>query len=607
MLLTSVLFAQESLSDPLSVIEEIYETPEFLPLIDLDRAKITLQDLALSLQQMQVDYDQVDEKRTYLEERYGEMTKSIERTLDIASRNKALVGDTLRKISLLETNITDLKEKLRIVKDDLWVAREQVTSYVLFLYQSYQSLYGTTDTFSVWKQFLWWRAIDIGLTAQQFAEMLTNALEQQMAVMQQKQKDYADMTKDLNKAKIAYHQTAKLLQRDLERLEEQKQYLYAQLRALQTDKATLDQQAAAMRRSQEEVAAELLKVKKMTLESVWSTSEQVALLLELPDRSVGRNYFTWPILPPKHVATFFGDLISNPWDEQSKQAEYMRFELPQWELVYASAPWLVYSVADGGMETASQIVVLHKQWLVTVYTPMEELYVRPGDVVRRGQVIWKSGWQPWTKWAGVESTFPHLDYYVFFNSEAKDPLEYLDTSVMEKEHVPSQRQRKRLDDLYAREVPVEPLPWIQWETVAERRDSFLKRYARGAYADAALWYDAAEWQGVDPLLGMCVWFAETWFKNFKTSNNIWNVGNNDRGDVVTYESPIVWARALYSVLNNQYLWWYHTLNELSRFGNSDGFIYASSPYNRQRNIMRCLIGIYGYAIPEDFPFRTPKK
>lgn len=119
MLLTSVLFAQESLSDPLSVIEEIYETPEFLPLIDLDRAKITLQDLALSLQQMQVDYDQVDEKRTYLEERYGEMTKSIERTLDIASRNKALVGDTLRKISLLETNITDLKEKLRIVKDDL--------------------------------------------------------------------------------------------------------------------------------------------------------------------------------------------------------------------------------------------------------------------------------------------------------------------------------------------------------------------------------------------------------------------------------------------------------------------------------------------------------
>jgi hypothetical protein len=134
----------------------------------------------------------------------------------------------------------------------------------------------------------------------------------------------------------------------------------------------------------------------------------------------------------------------------------------------------------------------------------------------------------------------------------------------------------------------------------------LRRYAYGAYADAALWYDAAEGQWVDPLLGICVGFAETWFKNFKTANNIGNVGNNDRGDVVEFVSPLVGARALYSVLNNQYLWWYHTLNELSRFGNSDGFIYASSPYNRQRNVMRCLSSIYGYAIPEDFPFRRPK-
>lgn len=64
----------------------------------------------------------------------------------------------------------------------------------------------------------------------------------------------------------------------------------------------------------------------------------MALLLKLPDRSVGRNYFTWPVLPPKYISTHYGDLVDGGIDEKKKSAEYIRFELPQGELVYASAP-----------------------------------------------------------------------------------------------------------------------------------------------------------------------------------------------------------------------------------------------------------------------------
>lgn len=81
------------------------------------------------------------------------------------------------------------------------------------------------------------------------------------------------------------------------------------------------------------------------------------------------------------------------------------------------------------------------------------------------------------------------------------------------------------------------------------------------------------------------------------------MGNDDSGDTITYESPLAGAKALFNVLNNRYLGGYNTINELSRFGNSDSFIYASSPYNRQKNVMKCLSAIYGYHIPEDFPFR----
>jgi chromosome segregation ATPase len=125
-------------TQPLLVVEQIYETPEFLPLIDLEQAKVTLQDLATSLQKMQVDYKQVDDKRNYLEARFGEMTSSIETTIDATEKNKVLIGDTLTRISLLETNVNNLKEELKKLKRDLGTAREQVTSYLLFLYQSYQ-------------------------------------------------------------------------------------------------------------------------------------------------------------------------------------------------------------------------------------------------------------------------------------------------------------------------------------------------------------------------------------------------------------------------------------------------------------------------------------
>lgn len=81
------------------------------------------------------------------------------------------------------------------------------------------------------------------------------------------------------------------------------------------------------------------------------------------------------------------------------------------------------------------------------------------------------------------------------------------------------------------------------------------------------------------------------------------MGNNDRGDTVTFDSPLVGVKALFNVLNNQYLGDYYTIDELSRFGNKDGYIYASSPYNRQKNVMNCLSTIHGYNIPEDYPFR----
>ena len=133
-----VLAQNDSASE---LVGQIYETPDFLPLIDLAQAKITLQDLAVSVQKMQTDYKQVQEKKTYLEERFGDMAKNIERTIAATERNKTLILDTLTKIASLESNLLTLGNQLVELKADLKTGRDQIVNYLRFVYQSYQSLY----------------------------------------------------------------------------------------------------------------------------------------------------------------------------------------------------------------------------------------------------------------------------------------------------------------------------------------------------------------------------------------------------------------------------------------------------------------------------------
>ena len=89
-----------------------------------------------------------------------------------------------------------------------------------------------------------------------------------------------------------------------------------------------------------------------------------------------------------------------------------------------------------------------------------------------------------------------------------------------------------------------------------------------------------------------------------TSNNIGNVGNNDRGDRISFSSALVGAREIANTLNNQHLGHYHTIRQLSRFWNKDGMIYASSAINWQTNVTKCLSQIKWFYVPEDYPFRT---
>jgi hypothetical protein len=133
----------------------------------------------------------------------------------------------------------------------------------------------------------------------------------------------------------------------------------------------------------------------------------------------------------------------------------------------------------------------------------------------------------------------------------------------------------------------------------------LSKYGVWIYKELAFREDVVKDTNVDRDVAICIAFAEsTLWKYLTTSNNIWNVWNNDRGDRVGYAWAFAWARMIPLTLNNQFLGNYHTIKQLSRYGNEDGKIYASSPINRQTNVLKCLSQIKWFYVPEDYPFRV---
>ena len=171
--------------------------------------------------------------------------------------------------------------------------------------------------------------------------------------------------------------------------------------------------------------------------------------------------------------------------------------------------------------------------------------------------------------------------------------------------LPQDYRIKYLNDQLVRPIDVSDLTIMEWKTVDERAQRLLNSYWVWVYKELNFWDSVVEWTNIDRDVVICIALAEsTLWQYLTTSNNIWNVWNNDRWDRIAYSTPYAGARLIATTLNNQHLWWYHTINQLSRYGNSDWTIYASSPINWQTNVMKCLSKIKWYTVPEDFPFRV---
>lgn len=149
-----------------------------------------------------------------------------------------------------------------------------------------------------------------------------------------------------------------------------------------------------------------------------------------------------------------------------------------------------------------------------------------------------------------------------------------------------------------------PLPPVWGSTPKERLNNLVSYYA--SWFDVSVFIEARNAHGIPEELLACIAYADSTLGQFtKSTNNITNYGNNDRGDTRSY------ASVLYNVMDTakamkewQYLGKLKKIGELSEWGRKALWLpscsawtgnpcYATSEVNRRGNVNDCMTFIHG--------------
>jgi murein DD-endopeptidase MepM/ murein hydrolase activator NlpD len=319
------------------------------------------------------------------------------------------------------------------------------------------------------------------------------------------------------------------------------------------------------------------------------------------------NILSWPVENAR-ITTYFRD--PEYYRVLWSQHDAIDIAVDQWTDVRSAALWYVSYVLAPTDWWYSYLAIKHPDGFVTVYGHMSEISVQKYQWVNAGDIIWKSGWAPWTPGAWPMTSGPHLHFEVWKQKEAVDPLRYLTLSSLDFSNLPSLYEEKFISDLiektgtgadtekYKRKFV------ILGDTETERQKYLLEKYATPDFSSWDTWVDASLDARIDPSFLMCIWLAETTLGNhLKTPYNVWNIGNTDSGSTYSFASAYEWIEWMGKTFGNKYLSKYSHVSELSRWGNEDGTIYASSNSNWHRNIIKCLSALKGRFVEDDYMFR----
>lgn len=594
----------------MDLINNLYESNPVNTLTDTNEAKDQLDIMSKQFDGIVDEYEQVKDKRKDLITKYRDVAISLSWVVQDVKQSKIEMERRIEKMKQYDDALKKLRLKLIDLRDDLQNTKANLARYTNLLYEINNDFYGKDLNIDDLKLLVKSDSIVKTLSDEDITKAITLKMEELIWLLNQTKEKYTDYNTKINELNLKYWEELESYKQDLATLSQQKKYLYQILLLIKENKTDLDNRLKTLDDDRVQVREQIINVIS-AIKTSWGKLKESQLawvnkLFAEDDGDDGDKFFSWPVLNPKRITAFFDDKsyykMFGVWHKA------IDIGVPQGTEVYAPANGIVYKVVNQDSPSTNRFMVVHKYWYVTVYIHTTQIFVKEWDYVRRWQLIALSWWKPWTRWAWYLTTGPHLHFEVIKNAQYVDPLTTLDLSVFSSEKsLLDKYQLKYFQDRNDRQIDLSNISSMQWSSVRERRVNFLNSFAAPAFKDVSMWEDAAKMSDVDVDVWICIWFAETsLWKHMASQRNVGNVWNNDRWDRKWFWWPEYGVQSIYNTLMNKYLWNYVSLDQLSRFGNKEGSIYASSDFNWHKNIVRCLTKIKWYRVPERYFFRKYK-
>ncbi|MBW6460506.1 MAG: M23 family metallopeptidase [Bacteroidales bacterium] len=143
----------------------------------------------------------------------------------------------------------------------------------------------------------------------------------------------------------------------------------------------------------------------------------------------------------RRLSSYFGHR-TDPFYKVLKFHEGVDFSAPTGTEIYATGDGVVYSSQRARAGYGNQIIIDHGFGFQTMYAHLQELKVRKGQRVKRGQVIGTVG-------NTGKSTSPHLHYEVWKNNRPVNPINYFFNDITPEQYeemlILSQRPSQTMD------------------------------------------------------------------------------------------------------------------------------------------------------------------
>jgi murein DD-endopeptidase MepM/ murein hydrolase activator NlpD len=352
----------------------------------------------------------IDEQYEYTQNRIILITDSI-------TKNEQKLEALLDEIAILVRQIESQKEKFKDIMTLIYIQSDQVgffdksdlqTMKLLLSNDSVSSMLEKADNLSMLE-------LALGDLLDQL-ETSKNKLEDDKNEVEVATKELKDLKKKLDQEKLF-----------LALQKESKEKLLAATKGEEKLYEELLQQA---RQEQISIRREFLDLMKIYSEyqSVFGING-----FGLDDFSE-TGVLGWPISPSIGISAYFRD----PSYKKALGVAHNAIDIraPQATEIAAPADGVVLKVKGGEGNDYHYVVLGHNEEVMTLYGHMYDIFVLPGQTVKRGEIIGLSGGLPGSRGAGWLTTGPHLHFEVFKNGSNVDPLDYLDLTVLPEKYRP---------------------------------------------------------------------------------------------------------------------------------------------------------------------------